>query len=613
MSEPEMTPSETPAPTPATAAPEPAAVAPAASAPSQPYQAPPRASKLGHMFFIGVFLTLMGVFWRLVEAEEAAGWVTSAWIFAAIVIMLVPIAWHLPDIFRSAASRRGTAFVMVLATIGLGLFVALFVGWADITLKKKGKLPEIDLTSSSRFTLDDESMKLLDKVEGTVYATYLHHATEDEGLRTDAIAQLRVFEAASPHVKFAEVDAVRQPDIAARILKEQGVQGTSSGEDTDLIVLTYAEPGKEVAPGKQKEIKVERWAFTKMSSAGVPKWLGESVVSTGIYELVFQKYKAYATGGHGERSFADDFRDLRDALTRQNIDAVTTPINLATTPKVPDDCELLFILGPTAPFTPEEAEAVTRWLDQGRTLIFTVDMMDDRSPTGLEALLEKYGVGTRTNYEVIAPKVGRDMARGLELVGGMSNQFPVYGDAYGDHPAVRALRSRSGLATYFFRSTYLEVDDKPPADATPEVVCSAPEHEGTGSTPVALRHTKDRTNFSTIMPDRDKVSGKFPLIVTSVRKPKDAAGRDSRIVVSGDTDVFSDRLIGSYPANLDLVRGLVQWGLRREGLVAVSERSLEDPYVTPDEYQKRFALYWPLAVVFLPLIVGGMVWWSRRR
>ena len=77
--------------------------------------------------------------------------------------------------------------------------------------------------------------------------------------------------------------------------------------------------------------------------------------------------------------------------------------------------------------------------------------------------------------------------------------------------------------------------------------------------------------------------------------------------------MFTDRLISSYPANLDLARGLVQWGLRREGLVAVSARTLEDPYVTPTEYQRRFALVWPLFACLLPLLMGGLVWWTRRR
>jgi hypothetical protein len=85
------------------------------------------------------------------------------------------------------------------------------------------------------------------------------------------------------------------------------------------------------------------------------------------------------------------------------------------------------------------------------------------------------------------------------------------------------------------------------------------------------------------------------------------------LILSGDTDVFSDRIIAEHSPNLDLARGLVQWGLKREGLVAVSDRTLEDPFITPTEYQRRFALGWPALVCLLPLIAGGMVWWARRR
>ena len=128
-----------------------------------------------------------------------------------------------------------------------------------------------------------------------------------------------------------------------------------------------------------------------------------------------------------------------------------------------------------------------------------------------------------------------------------------------------------------------------------------------------MRHDRTRTNFSAPVDGVDKTTGKLPLVATSVRKPAGGAERDSRLVVSGDTDVFTDRVIAKFPANLDLARGLVQWGLRRAGLVAVSERTLEYPFVTPNDRQKRFAFFWPLAVIFLPLLAGGMVWWSRRR
>ena len=581
------------------------------SAATRPYQAPTQSSRGGYVFAAGLFLFLVGLFWRLVEAET--GWITSVWIFASIVMMLVPIAWHAPDYVRAIVSKRGTAFLYVFLTIALGLGIAAFIGWAT-SGPRKTHLPAIDLTKSARYTLSDESLKLLERVDGTVYATYLTHGqSQDIGLREAALDQLKVYEASSSRVRFAEVDEVRRPDLAARILREQGVMATSSGEDTDVIVLTYAEPGKEVAPGKQKEIKVEPWAFRKTSSTGAEKWLGESVVSSGIYELVFQKYKAYATGGHGERSLSEEFRELKAALVTQNIEVASEPLTLSASAKVPDDCELLMILGPTAPFSPDEAEAVTRWVDKGKALLVTVDLMEDRTPTGLEPLLQRFGVATRSNYEVIAPKVARLNVnqRDVGAVQGMSNQFPVYGEAYADHPAARALRARSGLATFFFKSTYLEIDDKPPAGATPEAVCYAPS--AGEYTPVAVRHDKTRTDYTRLVDGVDKTTGKLPLVVTSSRKVEGSENRDARLIVSGDTDIFTDRVIAGFPANLDLARGLVQWGLRREGLVAVSDRTLEDPFVTPTEYQKRFAFFWPLAVVFLPLIFGGMVWWSRRR
>lgn len=583
----------------------------AAIAAPRPYQARSGVSKLSYLAFIGLFLAIIGIFWHLVE--EDTGWVTKAWIFLSIVAVFVPIAWHIPDILRSIASRRGGAFLFVLTTVTLGVFVAAFAGWASV--KFKARLPSIDLTSASEYTLKEESVKLLEKVEGTVYATYLMRGDTDEGLRQKSMEQLRTYESASPRVKFAEVDEIRKPELARSLMAKHGITRTSSGEDTDVIVLTYAEPGKEVAPGKQKEIKVEPWAFRKTSSTGAEKWLGESVISSGIYELVFQRYRAYATGGHGEGALGEQFRELRECLEGQNIEVASEPLNLAMTPEVPKDCEMLLILGPTKPFTPDEADAVTRWLEKGHTLFFTVDLQEERTLTGLDALLgDRFGLWTRSNYEVIAPQIGRINVNGqdMQMVAGMGSQFPVSGESFSpDHPAARALRARAGLSTYFRRSTYVEVqEEKPPAGAEPKVVAYAPERRGT--MPVALKHDKSRTDYSAFKKDVDKENTKLPLLATSTLKVP-GSERDARVILSGDTDVFTDDVINNYPANLDLARGLIQWGLRREGLVAVSDRSLENPYVTPDERQKRFALYWPMAVIFLPLILGCMVWWSRRR
>jgi hypothetical protein len=157
-------------------------------------------------------------------------------------------------------------------------------------------------------------------------------------------------------------------------------------------------------------------------------------------------------------------------------------------------------------------------------------------------------------------------------------------------------------------------DEKPPEGVKAQVVCRAPMLRE--SPPIAFRHDPKRTDYRQPVQGVDNFSGKFPLIATGTREVAGAGAdqkADVRVIVSGDTDIFSDAVAGEIRQNLDLARGLVQWGLRREGLVAVSARTIDDLVVTPTDRQQRLAFWWPLGVAFLPLVAGGAVWWSRRR
>jgi len=104
-------PTQTPAPTPSVDK------APTAKPEPQPYQASVRSSKLGYLCFIGFFFLVCGLVWRAVEKNT--GVVTDVWIFAALLAMLVPPAWHASDLGRAVASRRGAAFGFVSLTLGL--------------------------------------------------------------------------------------------------------------------------------------------------------------------------------------------------------------------------------------------------------------------------------------------------------------------------------------------------------------------------------------------------------------------------------------------------------------------------------------------------------------
>lgn len=579
------------------------------------YQAATRVSPWGFLFIAGLAGFLAS--WAWYRVEDDTGWVTQVSIFLSALLTLAPIAWHAVDFFQSVASRRGGAFLAVCATVALGFVVMVVV--SALNIARQETLPAIDLTETGRYTLGEETTKILAKVDGTVYATYLERpgSRTSDPLRQMAIEQLRVYGYHTNKVQVRVFDDLRENEAATRYLQSKGVVSTSSGENDDVIVFTFAPTGREVAVGKQKELKVEEFAFAKAGSAdGQPRWLGERVITSAIQELVFVQMKAYAVGGHGERGLADQMRQVRERLRAQNVDVSDTPLNLASSPKVPDDCDLLLVLGPDSEYQPAEVAAIRTWLDKGHALFVTVDVdpTATRRTTGLEhGLLDDFGLGPRIDTVVLAPELQE--IRGGTVVS-MSPVLTVTVKDYTGHASVEPLRRGGGFATRFLNSTYVAVEKTPSEGLTIDPVVWAPD-PGMKDVPrpFAARVSKERRDYRTPGPS-DVTNEKLPLIAVATRDlppGPDGARRDARVILCGDTDVFTDAMIQQNAPNADLFGGLVQWGLRRADLAAVSDKTLDLELVTIGDREHRMAFWWPLVVALSALLAGAAVWWARRR
>ncbi len=582
----------------------------AANAPPMPYQAAARSSPWGYVFFAGILLLLSGFFWMWVEKET--GTILRVWLFAGLVATLSPLFWHIVDVVEAIRSRRGAASGFVIVTTVLGF--AAFGIVTKINIDRGDGGFAIDTTTTGKYTLGEATLKLLDEVPGTIYLTYLQHTSTPPGLREEATDQMTVYAAVSDRVETRVLDPLRDAARAQAYLRDVGVLQTSSGENDDVIVLSYAEPGQEPAPGRHKEVRVEAFTWTKRAATGESRWLGERVLSDAIMELVFTRHKVYATGGHGERAIGEELRALREALQGQNIEVAGAPLDLRSRSDVPDDCDILMILDPKTPFSPEEATALTAYLDRGRTLIVALDVASERRKTGLDELLDPYGIYLRPNYVVIAPF---RVATGMTDLYKLRPMLVIRPQDYTGHPAVAALTSRAGFATLFNYSTFVEIEDEPIDGVDVQAVIYAPFVEGLDVPGLAARVDPTRRDYSVPNKDTDRIAARLPLVVTATRRIAGAAGegdRDARVVVLGDTDVLTDQLIAQVPPNLDLALGLIQWGIRREGLVAVSERTLEQDRVElRDPRKQRIAIAWPLGVALLSLVGGSIVWWTRRR
>ena len=102
-----------------------------------------------------------------------------------------------------------------------------------------------------------------------------------------------------------------------------------------------------------------------------------------LLKLAKARMTAYLTVGHGEltdqpRGAASDNpartgNIVRTLLTRQNYQVKELGLGQGLASSVPDDADVVMILGPTEPFTSEEIETLKRYAAQGGKLIIAVD------------------------------------------------------------------------------------------------------------------------------------------------------------------------------------------------------------------------------------------------
>ena len=595
-------------------------VEPDAAPPTEPpssanYQAATPVSPLSIVFFLGLAFLLVGLIWWQVEQDTTPALVI--WLFASLVAVLSPLAWHAVDLFGSLGSRRTVAFFYVLLTLTLGTVGLVAVSAVNFTLHERGALPSADMTENNEFSLGEETRNLFAGIDGTVYFTYVENRSHPV-LRRKAYDQLRLYSFQFGNVELQSVNPLRHPSSSRRRMADWGIIEPPTGEDQDVIIVTYSASGKEIERGRTKELELNQTSWITSSALGENAWMGERLISSAVRELVFDRKVAYVTGGHSEDPFGQTFRKFRERITSQNIDLRDGALNLSQNPVIPDDCSVLFVMNPKSSFDPSESDAIGRWLDEkGGTLFVCTDVVQNDDKLGLERLLAEYGLEPRRQFMVMAPDI-RGVERGGMILNGFRPRFPVTKQQYTDHPAVKALRAGVGRVTVFFETSFITVSDRPTSiGAIARSVVKAPYPRPSPGSNVDARSWGLRMEPGRAVPpapdtSRDVTGSELTIVATSERDA--AKSSKARVVLVGDTDCFADKVLQSgREPNLDLAVGLVQWGLEREGLISISNATMDDIGKQMTPRLSRVAFWWTLGTALLPLIFGGAVWWYRRR
>lgn len=292
--------------------------------------------------------------------------------------------------------------------------------------------------------------------------------------------------------------------------------------------------------------------------------------------------------GHGERGLLGDANhDLGEfghALEGKGFRP--QELNLATTPIIPDNVQVLLIAGPTAPLLPGEAELVSRYLDAGRNLLWLIEPGEQQ---GLELLLRTLGVRLLPGLVVDA---------NVRALGIDDPSFALVG-RYPEHPLTEGLQS----ASLFPKAAALETEPVGDWHATPLLRTLEASWNETGPLRGEVRRDSEA----------GERAGPLTLGLTLTRPDPRGAEQEQRVAIVGDGDFLSNAYLGNA-GNLELGLRLLRWLSREDRMLQVP------PLVTPSpnlELSPLTAKVIGLGFLFaLPLLLaaaGAIVWWRRRR
>jgi hypothetical protein len=453
------------------------------------------------------------------------------------------------------------------------------------------------LSSQTNVGLSSRTLAVLNSLTNQMTVTLYYDTHDQNNFYPTLLALANEYHAANKNISVRAVDYVTDPGEAEKIKEQYNLPGAADSPNAppgkDLIIFACGArhdvvPGEAIvkfqleqtAPDnpKQKELQ-----FRKKPVA----FNGELMFTSKLLALAHaQPFQAYFLQGHGESSLADtsDNGYSKFGLTLAQNDILVANLELLGDAEVPADCNLLIIAAPTKPLRDSELQKIDKYLAQGGRLFALFNYASIRQPTGLEPILQKWGVNVLPGY-VKDPQ-----------------------NSIGDQVVVVR---KFNLKTFVNPLTQLAL----------EMVLPRPIAKVDWAKPPANAPQVDELVFSseasTLAGDPAAAPRNYPLIAAVDQKP--VAGvvtplGNTRIVVAGDS-LFLDNQVIEAAANRDFLNYAANWLLDRQELLAgISPHPVTEFRLLLTQKQGQ-QLDW-LLLGALPggvLAFGWLVWLARRK
>jgi ABC-type uncharacterized transport system involved in gliding motility auxiliary subunit len=415
-----------------------------------------------------------------------------------------------------------------------------------------------DTTSNKRFTLSQETEKIVKNLKTDATITYIDRASGFE----QAKAMLTRYGNLSPKVHIRYIDAVKQP-TAARAYGAR-YPGTA-----------YVEVGQRREEAKALTEEGLTGAFVK-DLKGVRKVC--SVSGSGEHQL--------------DDTQAGGLSQFKTALERDNYQAQS--ISLIDKTQVPSDCSVLLVAGPRNDYTPNEVTAIKSYVEGGGRAMILLDPPLDfqrehiSENAALAGLLASWGVNLDKNLVLEQNPVGQMVGVGPEvpLVSNYESQ-PIVNDLknrFTGFPVTRSLQVKNGNKT------------------TVDKLFS--------TTDSAIATFK--LNSNEINPE-DPSNKKGPFVLGAAGTYNTGNSKNpGRFVVVGTSGFLNNSML-HFQANPDLALNSINWLSSDEDLISIRPKEAEDRRLNVTQRQMNVFAYTDLIAIPLVIIVAGVSIFLKRR
>ncbi|WP_028551055.1 GldG family protein [Paenibacillus sp. UNC451MF] len=457
---------------------------------------------------------------------------------------------------------RGTnAVVLSLAVIGIFIVLTIFLN--------STKTLQVDLTQNKQYTLSEQTINTLKSLDNDVHVIAFTSSQTQPLLNREVVDMVQEYKKRSSKIIFDQFNIENHPEIANQY----------EGIDPSGVLV--------VESGSQKKMINYYDMFQSNGQSQTDyQFSGEQKLTQALVNLnVKDKSVLYFLSGHNETPL-NQMTLLQSSLENENY--TVKDLNLLREGKIPDDAQALFIIGAQNDLSDKETEVIKEYLKGNGKLYMSLGFNENMATAwkNLDSVMALYGV-TDQHAIAVDPKQSR-LVSPLTII-----------PEYGYHEITNKLQDYNLLMQMGLAAS-LNVD-QPAADYQATSILKTSD-SAFGKTDLAAL-VKGNTNKG----DKDI---KGPLNLGYVVQTKD--NKPKAVILGSFTSLRDDFF--QQQGNRDFALNSVGWLQEQKDQVTIRprENQFQPAMITGGQAQSIFygtVLLFPL----LFLIVGGTIWWRRRK